>query len=143
MSTSADRKPLFLRCRLDSAIDVNAVPVSVYKKCFYDYSLNRFGPTQANLRVSSYNNMTLLESCVLHHSSYTLTFNITDLEGSAFLSCTNTLSLALLQAADKLNGKLPSGANSYPATLTDMKCIPSVRKITVYHQFTACHNLIQ
>ena len=34
---------------------------------------------------------------------------VTNLEGSVLISCTDTLSLGLLQVSDKLNKKLPSG----------------------------------
>ena len=86
-------KPLYLRCRLDTAADINVKTVRVDKNLFHDYSLSKLGPVQANLRVYNFIKMTFIESWVLHPKSQILTFSITDLKDSVLLRCTDKLLL--------------------------------------------------
>ena len=82
LSTNACSKPLYLRCRLDTAADVNVMPISVCKKLFYDYSLSKLRPVQASVIAYNSTNIAVIESGVLYHNSETLTFNTSDLESS-------------------------------------------------------------
>ena len=68
-------------------------------------------------------------SCVLHHKSHTLRFNIPDLEGSVLLSCAHRISLALIQAIDKLNKELSSGAKLVTSHVARYE-VPTIYKKT-------------
>ena len=94
---------------------VNVVSASAYKMLFHDYSLTQLGSVQVNLKVYISTSMSVIGLCMLCHLAHdsttqVLSFNVTDIEGSVLLNCTDTSTLGLVLASYKLNRKISSSA---------------------------------
>ena len=68
--------------------------------------------------------MNVVGSCVIYHHignkpAQAISFHITDIEGSVFLGCAETLALRLVYASDKLDIKLPLVPKLPLASLAD------------------------
>ena len=111
------KKNKFLRARLDTCVDVNIMPVSVYKLVFQDQDCQKLAPS-SKLDIGTYttNKIKVIGSCILfavHLDTQCLqevTFYVISQEGSVVLSCATTLALSLVQPHSSLD-HLPKGAS--------------------------------
>ena len=112
---------LYLRARLDTCVDVNIVPASVYKLAFHDPNLEKLTPNK--LQIGTYTNDTvrIVGTCKLylvHPDTKKLVetiFCVATNDGSVLLSCKSTLALDLIQPRSKLD-YLPPRASLITST---------------------------
>ena len=99
----------YLRARLDTCVDVNIMPVSVYKLVFKDPDCKKLAPSK--LEIGTYNTdaVKVIGSCVfylVHPDTKCLqevTLYVASYNGSVLLSCVTTLALGLIQPHTRLD----------------------------------------
>ena len=99
----------YLRARLDTCVNVNIMPVSVYKLVFQDPYYKTPAPNK--LRISTYTTHTvkLVGSCMFYlvypdtKHLLEVTFHVASNNGSVLLSCATTLALGLIQPQNRLD----------------------------------------
>ena len=97
-----DNGNLYLRARLETCVDVNIMPASVYKLVFHDPNLEKLTPNK--LQIGTYTNDTvkIVGTCKLylvHLDTKKLIetiFYVAINDGSVLLSCKSTLALDLI-----------------------------------------------
>ena len=100
---------LYLRVRLDTCVDVNLMPASMYKLAFQDPNMKKLDPS--NLEIGTYTTDTvkIVGSCLFylaHPDTKKLieaTFYVAMNDGSVLLSCKTTLMLGLIQPRTRLD----------------------------------------
>ena len=104
-----ENRNLYLRALLDTCVDVNFMPASVYKLVFKDPNLEKLVPNR--LQIGTYTNDTvkIVGTCkpYLEHPDtkklLKTTFYVTTNDGSMLLSCNSTLTLGLIQPRSRLD----------------------------------------
>ena len=100
---------LFLRARLDTCVDVNLMPASIYKLVFQDPSMTKLAPNSLEIGTNTTDTVKIVGSCVfylVHPDTKKLvevTIFVTMNDGSILLSCKTTLMLGLIQPRTRLN----------------------------------------
>ena len=99
----------YLRARLDTRVDVNIMPVSVYNLVFKDPELQKLASSNMKIGTHTTDSVKIVGSCkfcLVHLDTKKLqevTFFVARNEGSVFLSCTTTLALGLIQPRTRLD----------------------------------------
>ena len=115
----------YLRVCLDTCVDVNIMPKSVYQMMFNDPDVKHLADNDISLEVYTDHQVNILGKCqfyVLHPDSkkpLQVTFYVASNEGSVLLSCTTLLTLDLIQARPRLDylpprAKLITSAADHP-----------------------------
>ena len=113
---------LYLRARLDTCMDVNMMPASMYKLVFKDPNMQKLTPS--NLEIGTYTTDTVKigGSCtfyLVHPDTKKLlevTFYVATNDGSVLLSCKTTLMLGLIQPRMRLDYLQPRASLITSAT---------------------------
>ena len=100
---------MYLRARLDTCVDVNLMPASVYQLIYKDPQMKKLTPS--NLQVGTYttDSVKIVGSCkfyLVHPDTKKLletTFYVAMNDGSVLLSCKTTLQLGLIQPRARLD----------------------------------------
>ena len=116
-----ENRNLYLRARLNTCVDVNIMPASVYKLVFHDPNLEKL--TLNKLQIGTYTNDTvkIVGTCKLylvHLDTKQLIetiFYVTTNDGSILLSCKSTLALDHIQPRSRLD-YLPPRASLITST---------------------------
>ena len=101
---------------MDTCVDVNIMPPSVYKLVFHDPELKKLAPSTLEIGAYTTDTVKIVGSClfyVVHPDTMKLqeaTFYVAQNDGSVLLPCTTTLALALIQPCTRLD-YLPSRAS--------------------------------
>ena len=106
---SHNTRNLYVRARLDTFMDVNLMPASVYKPVFNDSKMQKLAPS--NLQVGTYTTDTvkIVGSCKFYlvcpdiKKLMEVTFYVAMNDGSVLLSCKTTLLLCLIQPRSRLD----------------------------------------
>ena len=97
----------YLHARIDTGVEVNLMPVSVYKLIYHDHDL--MTPSQLKIGTYTTDTVKILGTCIIylvHPDSKKLTetiFYIASNEGSILLSCNTSLTLGLIHSWPRLN----------------------------------------
>ena len=99
----------YLRTRLDTCVDVNIMPASVYKLVFNDPELKKLAPSTLQIGTYTTDTLKVVGSC-LFYLVYLDTKKLQEViflcctnDGSVLLSCTATLALGLIQLCTRLD----------------------------------------
>ena len=101
------KKQTYLCTCIDQGVDVNIMPVSVYKCLTGEKKLQHLGPVQCTMTVYTNNTIQNLGSTLVYvkypdKHTQKLIFNVTNQEGSVLLCCAYVLSLELITSKDGL-----------------------------------------
>ena len=99
----------YLQVQIDTGVEVNLMPVSVYKLIYQDNDLHKLSP--CNLKIGMYTADTIniigtMVIYLIHPDSKQpteMTFHITSSKGSVLLSCNASLQLSLIHHRPRLN----------------------------------------
>ena len=100
---------LYLRARLDTCVDVNLMPTSVYQLVFNDPNMKKLTPSKLQVGTYMTDTMKIIGSCtfnLVHPDTKRLletTFYIAMNDGSMLLSCKTTLLLGFIQPRSRLD----------------------------------------
>ena len=127
----------YLRARLDICVDVNIMPVSVYRLVFQDPDCKKLAPSKHEMGTYTIDTVKLVGSCIFYlvHAAtkhlVEVTFHMAsnDDNGSPLLSCVTTLVLGLIQPRNTLD-YLPPRASLITSSTDHPKKIKS--KISVH-----------
>ena len=106
----------YLRARLDTCIDVNIMPASVYRLVFQDPELKKLDPSSMKIGAYTTDIVKIMGShkfYLVHLDTKQLlevTFFVAKDDGSVWLSCTTSLAFGLIQPRTRLD-YLPSRAS--------------------------------
>ena len=111
---------------LDTCVDVNIMPKSVYQMMFNDPEVRQLAPNDISLGVYTDHQVDILGKCnffMIHPDTkkpHAVTFYVASNEGSVLLSCTTLLALELIQTRPRLDylpprAKLITSAADHPA----------------------------
>ena len=111
--------------RLDTCVDVNIMPASVYRLVFKDPELKKLFPSTMEIGTYTTDAVKIIRSCIfylVHPDTKMLqevTFFATENDESVLLSCTTTLVLGLIQPRTRLDYFPPRASliTSYWTTL--------------------------
>ena len=100
---------LYLRARLDTCVNVNLMPVSVYKLMFQDPNMKKLEPSSLEIGTYTTDTVKIVGSCVFYlvhldtKKLMEVTFYVAVNDGSVLLSCKTTLMLGLIQPRTRLD----------------------------------------
>ena len=100
---------LYLRARLDTCVDVNIMPASVYRLVFKDPKMKKPAPSHLEIGTYTTDTVKIVGSCMfylVHLDTMKLmdvTFFVAVNDGSMLLSCKTTLMLGLIQPRARLD----------------------------------------
>ena len=100
---------LYLRARLDTCVDVNIMPASVYKLVFNDPEIKQLAHSDLDIGTYTTDTVEIVGHCLFYlvHPDTTklqeVTFLCSKNDGSVLLSCTTTLPLGLIQPHTRLD----------------------------------------
>ena len=100
---------LYLRARLDTCVDVNIMPASVYRLVFQDPETKRLAPSNSEIGTDTADTVKIVGSCMfylVHLDTKKLmdaTFFVAVNDGTMLLSCKTTLMLGLIQPRTRLD----------------------------------------
>ena len=109
------RKTNFLRARVDTCVDVNVMPLSIYWKLFKDADCTQIEPSNLLLGIYTSKRVKIMGSCYLYITHLDTRFlekgrsYVAGNEGSVLISCTTSLELGLIKPKEKLNHLPPEG----------------------------------
>ena len=99
----------YLRARIDTCMDMNIMPVSVYRLIYCDHDLKKLTPSRLKLGTYMTDTVNFLGTCVIylvHQDSKEMKeviFYIASNEGSVLLSCNTSLALDLIHPRPRLD----------------------------------------
>ena len=99
----------YLRARLDTCVDVNIIPASVYRLVFQDTDCKKLAPSKLEIGTYMTYTVKLVGSCVfylIHPDTKHLQeviFYVASNNGSVLLSCVTTHALGLIQLCSRLH----------------------------------------
>ena len=112
----------YLRARLDTCMDVNTMPASVYKLVFTDPELNELAPSTLEIGIYTTDTVKIVGSCVFYlvhpdtKNLHKVTFFVATNDGSVLLSYTTALALGSIQPRTRLD-YLPPRASLITSTV--------------------------
>ena len=125
----------YLSARLDTCVNVNIMPASVYKLVFKDPDLAKLAPSTLEIDTYTTDTVKIVGSCVFYlvhpdtKKLHEVTFFVATNDGSVLLSCTTTLALGLIQPCTRLD-YLPPRASLTTSSVDHPKKTKS--KVTVH-----------
>ena len=123
---------IYLQGLLDTCIDVNIMPASIYQLLFKDPEMKKIKPCKMQISMYTAVNVKIIGSCifdVVHLDAKKLvpvTFYVANNNGSVLLSCKTTLALQLIQPQLWLDYLL-----TWASPITSTKDHPKKTKMTV------------
>ena len=99
----------YLRARLDTCMEVNIMPASVYKLVFNDPDLKKLPPSSLEIGTYTTDTVKIVGSCVFYlvcpdtKKLHEVTFFVATQDSSVLLLCTTTLVLGLIQPRTRLD----------------------------------------
>ena len=108
-------KTKFLQGRIDTCVDVNIMPVSIYKYLFTDPDCAKIAPSDLQLGTYTNKKVKIIGSCnlyIVHPDTRCIEeipFFVARDEGSILISCTTSLALSLIKPHEKLDHPPPEG----------------------------------
>ena len=112
------RRTKFLRARIDTCLNVNVMPVSLYHLIYYDPDCAKLAPSKKNgIHTYTTEKIPVIGSCelfVIHPNTncfQEVTFQVVNTEGSVTVSCATSISLNLMQIHSELNSTVPECGN--------------------------------
>ena len=117
IETTSHKKPI-LKARLDTCVDVNLMPASVYKLLFQDPNMKKFAPSSLEVGTYTSDNLKIVVSCMFclvyldTKKPMEVTFYVAMNNGSVLLSCKTTLMLGLKQPGTRLESPAKSKLNN-------------------------------
>ena len=106
----------YLRAKLDTCVDINIMPTSVYRLVFQDPSMKKLAPNSLEIGTFTTDTVKIVGSCMIdlvHPDTKKLMdviFFVAVNDGSVLFSCKTTLMLGLIQPRTRLD-YLPSRAS--------------------------------
>ena len=100
---------LYLRPRLDTCVDVNITPASVYRVVFQDPNMKKLAPSSLEIGTYTTDTVKIVGSCMFYlvhldtKKLMDVTFFVAANDGSMLLSCKTTLMLGLIQPRTRLD----------------------------------------
>ena len=116
----------YLRARLDTCVDVNIMPASVYRLVFKEPDLKKFAPRTMEIGTYTTDTVKIVGSCIIYlvhpdtKKLQDMTFFDAENDGSVLLSCMTTLALGLIQSRTRLD-YLPPRASLITSTVDNPK----------------------
>ena len=135
----------YLRARLDTCANVNAMPVSVYRLVFQYPDCKRLAPRKLEIGTYTTNTVKLVGSCVIYlvHPNtkhlQEVTFCVASNNGSVLLSCVTTLALGLIWPHTILD-YLPPRTNLIISSADQPKKTKSQVSVHVFRQESTVSN---
>ena len=108
------RRTKFLRAKIDTCLNVNVKPVSVYKLIYKDPDCAKLAPSNKDgILTYTTEKIKIIGSCellVVHPDTKCLkevTFQVVSCEGSVIVLCATSIDLNLIQPHSELNDRVP------------------------------------
>ena len=132
-----------MRNRLDTCVDVNIMPATVYKLIFRDPNCKKLAPNKLKIGTYTTNTVTLVGSCVFYlvHPNteciQEVTLYVANNNGSVLLSCVTMIALGLIQPHIRLDYLPPraslttSSADHPKKTKCQVSVHVSIKEFTV------------
>ena len=100
---------MYLRARLDTCVDVNIMPASVYRLVFQDSNMKKLAPSSLEIGTYTADTVKIIGSCMFYlvHPDTKKLMDVTFFDamndGSVLLSCKTTLMIGLIQPRTRLD----------------------------------------
>ena len=153
----------YLGARLDTCVDVNIMPASVYKLVLKDPDLKKLAPSTLEVGTYTTDTVKTVGSCVFYlvhldkKKLHEVTFFVATQDGSVLLSCTTTLGLGFIQPRTRLDylpprASLMTSSSDHRKKTKSRVCVHSLRQevstqsskqeSTVFNQKQVVPNLV-
>ena len=111
------KRTKFLRARIDTCLNANVMPASIYKILYNVPDCTELLPSKKNgINTYTKQRTPVIGSCelfVLHQDDqcfHKVNFQVVSVEGSVIISCATSINLNLIQIPDQLDTKIPDCA---------------------------------
>ena len=125
---------LYLRARLDTCVDVNIIPASVYRLVFKDPEMKKLATSSLEIGTYTTDTVQIVGSCMFYlvhpdiKKLMDVTFLVTVNDGNLLIPCKTTLILGLIQPRTRLNylqprASLKTSSADHPKKTKSTLCV--------------------